>query len=42
MRLTAKEAINSKVFDSIRNKDLEQPSKKQIYQKINSIGAFDY
>ena len=42
MRLTAKEAINSKIFDSIRCKDLQQPSKKQISQKINSNGAFDY
>lgn len=42
MRLTAKDALKSKLFDSFRYSTLEQPSKKKITQKMNAAGVFDY
>ena len=41
MRLKAKDALKSKVFDSFRYPLLEQPCKKKIIQKINEPGAFN-
>ena len=42
LRLTAKQALQSKVFDDFRTPDFENLSSKIISQKINECGAFDY
>lgn len=42
MRLSAKDALKSKFFDSIRNSEDEEPSTKSIHLKINDPESFDY
>ena len=41
-RLSAKEALDSKVFDKIRNRYFEQPCPIKISHKIHSTKNFDY
>ena len=42
MRLTAKDALKSKVFDDIRCPQIEVGSYKKIKQEINEVDSFDY
>ena len=42
LRLTAKQALKSKLFDDIRSPEYERPSSIKIHQKINDVGVFDY
>ena len=41
-RLSAKEALNSKVFDKIRNSHFEKPCPIKIAHKIHNAKNFDY
>lgn len=42
LRLSAKDALESKIFDFIRKSEFEKPSKNKIKLKINAPKAFDY
>ena len=41
-RLSAKEALSSKVFDSIRNTHFEKPCPIKINMKYQKPGVYDY
>ena len=42
MRVSAKEALKSSIFDDIRVKHFEKPCPLKIHQRIFGEGSFDY
>lgn len=41
-RLTAKQLINNKMFDSFRNPSIEEPAPKKLVIDIDELQSFDY